>query len=190
MRSTESIAFGAGKSMRPCISGRSDSVFCRRTRLWRAAMKPFQLAIARSTGASARAESIEPAMMMPGVACWLITSQAPTARMPDCSSMRSTLLKTLKPEAISLARRCSRVKARFSSCQRRRRCGPIPRTEMTSALRRALSAMRLRLEECLAASSTGRLETSSVSSVMAASTIAPASAVTPSQKWKAKQMAM
>ncbi len=129
-------------------------------------------------------------MMMPGVACSLMTSQAPTARMPDCNIMRSTLLNTPKPEETSLARRCSRVNARFSSCQRLLRCVPMPMTEITSALRRPLSAMRLRLEEWRAASSTGRCETSSVSKVMAARMTAPASAVTPSQKWKAKQMAI
>ena len=45
----------------------------RRCQLWRAATKPFQCAMARSTGASARALRIEPAMMMPAVASWWIT---------------------------------------------------------------------------------------------------------------------
>jgi hypothetical protein len=44
--------------------------------------------MARSTGANARAPRIEPAMMMPGVDCWLIRSQAPTARIDDCSKSR------------------------------------------------------------------------------------------------------
>ena len=35
--------------------------------------KAFQWAMARSTGASARALRIEPAMMMPAVASWWIT---------------------------------------------------------------------------------------------------------------------
>ena len=44
------------------------SSLLRRCQLWRAATKPFQWAMARSTGASARALRIEPAMMMPAVA--------------------------------------------------------------------------------------------------------------------------
>ncbi len=40
----------------------------RRCQLCRAATNPFQCAIARSTGASARALRMEPAMMMPAVA--------------------------------------------------------------------------------------------------------------------------
>ena len=40
-----------------------------RSQAWRAATKAFQLAMARSTGASARAPRIEPAMMTPAVAC-------------------------------------------------------------------------------------------------------------------------
>ena len=45
----------------------------RRFQLWRAATKPRQLAIASSTGASAREVRIELAMMMPAVACCSIT---------------------------------------------------------------------------------------------------------------------
>jgi hypothetical protein len=47
-------------------------------------MNPFQFAIATSTGASARADKIDPAMMMPAVDSWLMTRTAPTARTSDC----------------------------------------------------------------------------------------------------------
>jgi hypothetical protein len=53
--------------------GRSLSNWSSRSPDWRAATKPFQFAIATSTGASARAVRIEPAMMMPPVASWLMT---------------------------------------------------------------------------------------------------------------------
>ena len=63
-------------------------------------------------------------------------------------------------------------------------------TEMTSALRRPDSASRLRLAECRDASATGLRDASSVSSVTPARIVAPMRTVTPSQKWKAKQIAM
>jgi len=49
-------------------SGICSSSRLRRRQLCRAATKPFECPIARSTGASARALRIEPAMMMPAVA--------------------------------------------------------------------------------------------------------------------------
>ena len=71
--STTRLAFGAGSVIgsMPVSSPRSRSD--RRRQLWRAETKPFQLAIASSTGASARATMIELAMMMPAVACSWIT---------------------------------------------------------------------------------------------------------------------
>jgi hypothetical protein len=74
-----------------------------RCQLCRAPMKPRQLAIARSTGASARPPKIEPAMMMPGVDSWWITSQAPTASSEDCNNSRSTFEAAPRPPTTSLA---------------------------------------------------------------------------------------
>ncbi len=54
-----------------CASTPSNSD--RRRQLWRADTKAFQLAIASSTGASARETRIELAMMMPAVACCWMT---------------------------------------------------------------------------------------------------------------------
>ena len=54
-------AIGAGRA------GMAAKSLLRRRQLCRAPIKPFQCAIARSTGASARALRIEPAMMMPAV---------------------------------------------------------------------------------------------------------------------------
>ena len=63
--SSVSEAAGVGSSMRAGSAGSMPSRPLRRRQLWRAAMKPRQLAIATSTGASARDVRIELAMMMP-----------------------------------------------------------------------------------------------------------------------------
>ena len=72
--STEKVALGRGSAIgaspRRAAPPRARS---RRFQLWRAATKPRQLAIASSTGASAREVRIELAMMMPAVACCSIT---------------------------------------------------------------------------------------------------------------------
>ena len=62
------------------------------------------LEITSSTGASARDDRIEPAMMMPAVACWLITSQAPTASTADCTAMRSARESPPMPPVTSAER--------------------------------------------------------------------------------------
>ena len=51
-------------------------------------MKPRQFAIASSIGANARIDRMVAASMTPAVACWLITSHAPSANTPDCRMMR------------------------------------------------------------------------------------------------------
>ena len=66
--STDSRLDGFCSKVGAVCAGSDSSSRLRRCQLWRAATKPFQCAIARSTGASARALRIEPAMMMPAVA--------------------------------------------------------------------------------------------------------------------------
>ena len=71
--STDSRFDGLCSRVCSVCAGSVSSSLLRRCQLCRAATKPFQCAIARSTGASARALRIEPAMMTPAVASWLIT---------------------------------------------------------------------------------------------------------------------
>jgi hypothetical protein len=70
--STVNACAGAGSSIRAAAAGIAANSWPSRCQLWRAATKPFQLAIARSIGAKARPARIEPAIMMPAVAsCWM-----------------------------------------------------------------------------------------------------------------------
>ncbi len=71
--STDRPLEGVCSSVGVARTGIDSSKRLSRLQLWRAAIKLFQCAIARSTGASARALRIEPAMMMPAVASWWIT---------------------------------------------------------------------------------------------------------------------
>jgi hypothetical protein len=71
--STESLLTGGCSRVGADRCGMVCSSWLSRCQLCRAATKLFQCAIARSTGASARALRIEPAMMMPAVASWWIT---------------------------------------------------------------------------------------------------------------------
>jgi hypothetical protein len=64
---------GAGSAMRSSSTGTALKASDRRSQLWRAVTKDFQLAIASSIGASARADRIVAASMTPAVASWLIT---------------------------------------------------------------------------------------------------------------------
>ena len=82
---------GAGRACGCASGGIRASRPERRCQLWRAATKPFQLAMVISAGASARETRMELAMMTPAVASLWITSQAPSASTPDCSAMRKTL---------------------------------------------------------------------------------------------------
>ena len=66
--STVSRCVGACSAIGSVRAGMTDSSAFNRCQLCRAATKPLQLAMARSTGASARALRIDPAMMMPAVA--------------------------------------------------------------------------------------------------------------------------
>ncbi len=68
--STARLLTGGRSAIGAICEGSMASRSVRRFQLCRAPTKPRQLAIARSTGASARALRIEPAMMMPGVAIW------------------------------------------------------------------------------------------------------------------------
>src|SRR5215467_13036266 len=94
---------GAGSSIGACSGGSSVRSLFSRCQLCRHAATAFQCAIARSTGASARAAKIDPAMMMPAVASWRITRKAPTPSMADCSTMRSTFETAPRPPTTSLA---------------------------------------------------------------------------------------
>ena len=67
-------------------------------------MKLRQWARVTSTGASAREVRIELAMMMPAVACWLITSQAPMPSTADCRIIRSTRERAAMPPEMSATR--------------------------------------------------------------------------------------
>ena len=71
--STERVARGRGSAIGASRVGQRRQELGKRFQLWRAATKPRQLAIASSTGASAREARIELAMMMPAVACCSIT---------------------------------------------------------------------------------------------------------------------
>ena len=71
--STESETLGRGSAKGCACSGNAAKSSRSRFQLWRAATKPRQLAIASSTGASAREVRIELAMITPAVACCSIT---------------------------------------------------------------------------------------------------------------------
>jgi hypothetical protein len=136
--------------------------------------------MARSTGAKARAPRIEPAMMMmPGVDCWLITSQAPTARMADCSIRRSTFDIAPSPPATSLACWLDATYLRLSSLQRCAMRPTMPMAVIASALRRLASISALRAEANWVAVRVGRRVVNSVSTVSVIRMMAPVSAVSP-----------
>ncbi len=67
--SAVSVPTGVCSGINSRCEGKTASSRFSRAQACRADWKPFQLAIARSTGASARADRIEPAMMMPAEAC-------------------------------------------------------------------------------------------------------------------------
>ena len=71
--SSESACAGGGSSSRAAEGGRAASNSSSRRQPCRADTKPFQLAMARSIGASARPDRIELAMMIPAVASCSIT---------------------------------------------------------------------------------------------------------------------
>jgi hypothetical protein len=68
--STTSVLCGASRGIGSLSAGILASNSRSRPQLCRAATQLRQCAIAMSTGASARALSMEPAMMMPAEACW------------------------------------------------------------------------------------------------------------------------
>ena len=74
------------------------------SRALRAAVRPRQLPIATSIGASAREAAIEQAMMAPAVISPLIVRYAPTPSSPDWSISRNTRDTVEKPPVISLSR--------------------------------------------------------------------------------------
>ena len=134
--STARFATGACSGIRSFCAGNTASSRFSRAQPWRAAWKPFQLAIARSTGASARADRIEPAMMMPAEACWLMTSQAPTASTPDWIIMRRRFRDRAEPARhvarlamarhvapVGLGPACRRCARSCPSRRSPRRCG-------------------------------------------------------------------
>ena len=67
--STDRLARGRGNASGALRAGIATRSSFNRRQAWRAATKPFQLAIATSTGARAREVRIELAMMMPAEAC-------------------------------------------------------------------------------------------------------------------------
>src|SRR3954454_19880710 len=101
--STVSILVGAGNAMAVGSGGMNDSSRVRRSQDWRAWVKPFQLAMDISTGARARAVSMDEAIMMPPVASPLMTRTAPTASMADWIAARIALVMAPMPLAASLA---------------------------------------------------------------------------------------
>ena len=90
--STASSCAGGGSS----VAGRGTAVrvsaWLSRRMLSRACWKLRQLAIADSTGASARPIMIEAAIIAPALNSFLITRYAPRPRIADCASSRSTLV--------------------------------------------------------------------------------------------------
>jgi hypothetical protein len=76
----------------------------RRRQPCRDATKPRHCEIASSIGAKAREVRIELAMMMPAVACWLMTSQAPMPSTADCNTMRNTFESPPRLAAMSAVR--------------------------------------------------------------------------------------
>ena len=82
--------------------------------------------------------------MMPAVACWLITSQAPTASTADCRSMRSTFEVEANPPATSLVCCWLAMNFRLASRQRAPSRRFMPIATSASALRRLVSARLLR----------------------------------------------
>ena len=186
--STCSLFAGGSSWVTWACAGTAANMRLSRCQLWRAPTKFFQCAIARSTGASARALRIELAMIMPPVACWLMTSQAPTASTADCSIMRITLATAPMPPATSAARCWLARYSAFAALQRAPSRCAMPIATRASALRRLAAARSLRRAARRVASLAGSRVRSSVSSVSATRRIAPISAASPIKTWNAKQM--
>src|SRR5262245_62100964 len=88
---TTALLLGEGNGIVEECEGTNTNRSLRRFQLCRAATNPFQLAIAWSTGARARPARIEPAIIIPALACCWRTKYAPIASTPDCSIIRNTL---------------------------------------------------------------------------------------------------
>ena len=84
-------------------------------------------------------------MMMPALASWKITSQAPTASTPDCSIIRRTLDADPNPPATSLAVCLLARYLRLASSQAAATRVVMPIAVRASALRRLVSASELRV---------------------------------------------
>ena len=101
---TASDRQGAGSAMTAVSGGSRASRSLSRRQPCRAPTNTRHWPITTSIGASARADRMEPAMMIPAVASWWITSQAPTASTADCSIMRKARVSPPRPPVTSAAR--------------------------------------------------------------------------------------
>ena len=174
--------------MRGCSAGIEPRRPFSRRQLWRAEMKLRQWARVTSTGASAREVRIELAMMMPAVACWLITSQAPMPSTADCRIMRRILERAAMPPEMSATRCEAAIFFRLWSCQSAFSRVDMPMACTTSALRRLASASPMRSPATEAASRAGSRLRNSVAMVMPIRITPPTVAVQPISGWNTKQM--
>ena len=92
--STWSMPSGLGSGMEGLCAGKSVSSPDNRAQAARLESSCFQAEITCSTGARARPERIEQAIIMPGVIVPWIASKAPAPRISDC---RVTRTKRLAP---------------------------------------------------------------------------------------------
>ena len=106
LSTTRDLAGGGNSVRSPTGGGTCPNNLSSRAQAWRAPTKCFQLAIAASTGASARPDRIELAKMIPAVALPSITSIAPTVSTTDCSTIRATLLIPDKVAVVSVKVAC------------------------------------------------------------------------------------
>ena len=188
--STAKLRPGFGSAVWSTEIGMRFSVSVMRAQLCRNATNPRQLAMQRSTGASARAEMIDPAIMMPAVACWWITRYAPTPKIHDCSASLVTLDRAPSPPVTSVTRCWQSRNLWFTTSQSLPNRGAKPMACKTSALRRDASASALRFAPNVVASIVRVRVSASAISVSEISTDAPTSAVMPIQKCSRKQAPM
>ena len=97
--SRKRLPTGSGKAIFSSGLGIWLNSLLSRSYCWRALIKPFQLPIIKSMGASALPNKIEPAIIRPGDISWLIARYAPAPKTKDCNNILNVLEKFIKNPA-------------------------------------------------------------------------------------------
>ena len=126
------------------------------------------------------------AIMTPGVTCWEITSQAPTASIATCMPKRKVRTKAPSRPPTEARRDCASTTGVCSCIQRSTTDCVMPMPVTTSALRVAESTKRVACRERIMTSSVGARVSLSLRRTRPNSASAATLAVMPSKGWKRK----